>query len=448
MVQKKIRKGVVVFCTLFMTSPVFSSKLSSHFNIPVTKYKLDNGMTILLNPDKNSSICSYLLGVATGSRHEKNGITGISHMFEHLMFKGTTKYPNFDKVHAENGIIQTNAFTSRDYTAYVSAFPCDKLDLILDLESDRLVNLTLTQDELDKERQAVQEERLISIDNSPTGQLLEAFFDTVYKKHNYRWPILGYSKDIAAYTLEDLRTWYKTYYSPNNATLVLSGDFSESKAKQKIEKYFGALESKDIPKEVIIKEPEQTKTRFRSVESDGESSYVAMGFKIGSSGTKEHLALDVLVDLLGTGESSRLYTKLVREKKLSPHISVGTMGLLQENLFYIFYQLSDKSKEQEIKTVIKEEIEKILTQPISDRELGKIKNMQMSRLVSQLKSNKSKVRALSDYEILYKDYTKIYSDIDDTSDLSSDYIQQVGKKYLDFEKMSYVTLESKKKGDE
>ncbi|MGI9548522.1 MAG: M16 family metallopeptidase [Bdellovibrionales bacterium] len=432
------------FLFIMFFSPFSPASLSSRLQISVKKYQLENGMTVLLNSYNQSRICSYLLGISTGSRHEQEGITGISHMFEHLMFKGTKKYPSFDQAHSRSGIIRTNAFTSHDYTAYVASFPCDQLDLILDMESDRMVNLTFTQEELDKERQAVQEERLLSIDNSPTGQLFELFFKTLFKKHPYKWPIIGSKKDIANYTLKDLRNWYSTYYSPNNATLVLSGNFSERKARKLIQKYFSPLKSKKIPEEVLVKEPVQTQFRYASIANNVQSPYVVMGFKIGSGGTKENLALKTLADILGSGESSRLYKKLVREKKLVPFISVSILGTLQENVFFILYPLLDKSKEEEVKGVIQEEIQKLFTEPISQKDLEKMKNMELSDLVSGLKTSASRVRILSRYDLFYKNYKKIYSDIDDLDSLTVSYIQKVAKKYLDFKKMSYVILKSKK----
>ncbi len=437
-----INKGLLLL--LFMTFLSESANLSSRIKLSVTKYQLKNGMRVLLNSDSSSNLCSYLLGIPTGSRHEREGITGIAHMFEHLMFRGTTKYPQFGKTHNENGIINTNAFTSHDATAYKASFPCEKLDLILDMESDRFVNLNFTQETLDKERQAVQEERRLRIDNSPMGQLIETMFDTLFVKHPYRWPIIGYKKDIADYSLEDLKKWYKTYYSPNNSTLILSGNFSESKAKKLIEQYFGVLEPQEIPKEVLIKEPEQKKSRFVSLKKNVQSNMVGMVFKVGASGTKESSALKILSSVLGAGESSRLYKKLVREKKLVSSVSAEVWGLLQENLFLINYTLLDKSKEQEVISVIQQEIQKTFTEPINNRELEKMKNTQLNHLVSRLKRNGSRSYLLWEYESDYKNYKKIWTDIDELDQLSSQYIQEVSKKYLSPEKMSYIILKPAK----
>ena len=179
-----------------MNSSIFSKKLSSEIKISVDKYKLDNGMTVLLNPDKKLKTASYLLGYRVGSRHEKKGITGISHMFEHLMFRGTKKYPDFNKVYNSAGVIQVNAFTSRDMTAYLGAFAPDQMELVLDVESDRMTNLVLNQELLDKERGAVQEERKMRVDNNPMGYLFEELMLLTFQEHPYRWPVIGIEEDI------------------------------------------------------------------------------------------------------------------------------------------------------------------------------------------------------------------------------------------------------------
>ena len=268
-----------------------AENLSSKIQIPVEKYELKNGLRVLLNPDERAKTASYILGIDVGSRQERPGITGISHMFEHLMFKGTKKYPNFNKIYEDNGVVRVNAFTSDDYTAYFASFPPEKLDLILNVESDRMSHLTFSQEELDKERGAVQEERLLRVDNNPSGLLFENLFDVVFTKHPYRQPVIGYKKDISAYTLENLRTWYGTYYSPNNAIFVISGKFSISEAKKLIEKHFGPLTPKKIPKEIKVTEPEQTKTRFRVVNKEIQAPTIAMAYLGPPLGRKETYAL-------------------------------------------------------------------------------------------------------------------------------------------------------------
>jgi len=437
-------KKLFLSVACLMSFSAVSEKLSSKIHIPVEKYRLKNGLRILLNPDDKVNTASYFLGIVVGSRHEKPGITGISHMFEHLMFKGTKKYPHFDKTFGDNGVVGINAFTSHDYTAYHASFPPEKLELILDIEADRMSNLTLNQKELDRERGAVQEERLLRVDNNPSGLLWKNLFDLVFTKHPYRQPIIGYKKDISDYNLENLMSWYKTYYSPNNAVLVISGKFSTGRAKKYIEKYFGPLASKNIPEEIKIVEPEQTKARSRIVHKEIQAPSVLMAYLGPALGNKEVYALEIISRILGSGESSLLYKKMVRETKKLSSIHSMLADLQDYSAFLISYPLLDLSKEEEVKTLILEEIKQGLVKGINRRALEKAKNMQMNDMVLSLKRSSSRSRLLADYEIRLNDYKRLYEKLDLLNEMTPEFIQKTGEKYLHPEKLSYVILKPEK----
>ena len=418
--------------------------LSSYIHLPVKKYKLDNGLTVLLNPDDKLNTASYILGFKVGSRHETLGKTGLSHMFEHLMFKGTKKYPKFDQIYAKNGVVGINAFTSRDYTAYIGTFPPKKLELILDVESDRMTQLTFTQKELDKEREAVQEERLMRVDNSPTGILFENLFEQIFQKHPYRWPVIGYSEDIAGYTLKDLNKWYGAYYSPNNAVLVISGKFSAQKAEKWIEKYFGELKTKHIPEEIKLVEPEQEQSRAKEISKELQSSIAVLSYLGPPSGTKEFYALEFISQILGTGESSLFYKRLIRQTKLLSSISVGMIDLSHYGVFYIFYPLLDTAKEKEIQKVILEELNKGIDQALSEKSIEKVKNIYMNDMIYSLKTSGTRANLLLDYEINFNDYKKMYEKLDIINEMSSAFIRVTGRKYLSPKRSNYLILKAKK----
>ena len=437
-------QSLYLFSIMLFFNGAEAQNLSSHIHLPIEKYELKNGLTVLLNPDSRLTTASYILGFKVGSRHERPGITGISHMFEHLMFKGTEKYPDFNQVYSKNGVVGVNAFTSKDYTAYVGTFPPEKLELILDVESNRMTQLTFTQEELDKERGAVQEERLMRVDNSPSGTLFENLFDLVFQKHPYRWPIIGYPKDIAGYTLEDLNAWYNSYYSPNNAVLVISGKFSPRKAKKEIKKYFGKLKTQEILEEVKIIEPEQNQPRLKEIKKEVQSSLAVFAYLGPPSGTKEFYALEFISQILGAGESSVFYKKLVRQSSLLSSVSVGVIDFLQKTVFYIVYPLLDLSKEQKVKDQILKELESGFNQTLSVKVLEKVKNIYMNEMVYSLKRSASRVKILLDYEINFKDYKKMYEKLDVINEISSDFIKEVSKKYLAPEKLNYIILKSEK----
>ena len=437
-------QSLYLFSIMSFFNGAEAQNLSSYIHLPIEKYKLENGLTVLLNPDSKLTTASYILGFKVGSRHERLGITGISHMFEHLMFKGTKKYPDFNQVYSKNGVVGVNAFTSKDYTAYVGTFPPEKMELILDVESNRMTQLTFTQEELDKERGAVQEERLMRVDNSPSGTLFENLFDLIFQKHPYRWPVIGYSKDIAGYTLEDLNAWYNSYYSPNNAVLVISGKFSPRKAKKEIKKYFGKLKAKEIIEEVKVIEPEQKQPRLREIKKDVQSSLAVFAYLGPPSGTKEFYALEFISQILGAGESSVFYKKLVRQDALLSSVSVGVIDFLQKAVFYIVYPILDLSKEQKVKDQILKELESGFSKTLSAKALEKVKNIYMNEMVYSLKRSASRSRILLDYEINFKNYKKMYEKLNVINEISPDFIKELSKKYLAPEKLNYIILKSEK----
>lgn len=418
------------------------NKISSYIRFPVHKYTLHNGLRVILSPNKNIHTASYLMGVCVGSRQEQLGITGISHMFEHLMFKGTKKYPQFDKTYADHAVTEVNAFTSYDYTAYHASFQKDQLELVLDVESNRLSQLKLTQKELDMERSVVQEERLMGVDNNPSGIAMEKLFELSFKKHAYRHPIIGYKKDIANYDLKKLNTWYKHYYSPNNAVLVISGNFSVKEAKKHINKYFACLKSQTIIKKSKIIEPEQRVARYKSITKQVKSPFVRMACVCPKIGSREAYALEIISHILSSGESSVLYQSMVRESKLLSYISTGLWSFIDYSVFLISYPLLQLDQEKHIKSLMLKNIQKGLAKSITKYNLEKVKNIHTNQLLFSLKKDTDKLFLLSDFEIQLGDYKKLYEKLDILHGLSSQFIKQVGEKYLQAERFSCITVKN------
>ena len=427
---------------MLVSLPLFSANLSERIELSVEKYKLKNGMTVLLNPNSENFLANYYLGFRTGSRHESIGVTGISHMFEHLMFKGSKKYPTLDKTLSRHGVINLNAHTHFDFTGYFASFPEDKLELILDVESDRMSSLNFSQEELDKERKAVQEERKLRIENQPLGGFYgETLFDTVFKKTSYRWPIIGYKKDIQNYSLNDLKTWYKTYYSPNNAVLVISGRFSPVKAKKLIKKYFEDLKPRALPEENEKHEDQKKEASSVVLNKPVQQARVVLAWRAPSIDKKSHLALELFSDILGAGESSHLYKKLVREQGVLQEVSAGLVSLAKAGIFIIDYSLSDISQARLIKEKILNEIQTFSKTKPKLRELEKAKNIHLSSLINQLKSSSFQSQQLAYHEMIFKDYSKLYSKLDDVESISQDDISQAVQTYLNPHQLHYMILQ-------
>jgi zinc protease len=301
--------------------------------IQFERFKLENGLNVLVVPDHRVPVVTHSVWYNAGAMDEVPGKTGIAHMTEHLMFKGTPKYPTgtMDKIVQRKGGIQ-NAFTSYDFTAYFQKVPLPELESMMDMEADRMENLTLTDPIFQPERKVVAEERKLTTESNPS----ERFFETVYRKHyahhTYGHPVIGWGPDIQGYTVQDALNWYGHHYAPNNATLILVGDITAKDVRPMIEKTYGAVKPKDVPARVIPVEPAHT-TSLTLVAVDKQVQvpmwhrlYRAPSSFQGVAGAPakkgEATALWVLDDILGGGDTSRLYRELVVKQQLADEASV------------------------------------------------------------------------------------------------------------------------------
>ena len=449
------RKGIFSVSLLFVLLSFFTlpangetKTLSSFIDIPVEKHRLKNGLTVLLNPNPNASLVAYYWGIPIGSRHESKGQTGISHMFEHLMFRGTKKYPDMNSVYDKNGIVDTNAWTSYDFTGYFGKFPLEKSDLVLDVESDRIAHLILNKEVLEKERKAVQEERYMSLENNPKGFLFVSLMSLIFKKHPYKWPIIGYKQDIASYKLQDLKKWYRTYYSPGNIVLALSGPFSNRKVKKQIEKYFGPLERQKLPEHKVILEPEQKKSRQKILKKSVQTTEIRLAYVGPGESSMDFVALEAISLILGGGESSRLYQNIVKQKKLLPDIWAGTMDFVDHSVFMISFALPKGVSENRVKALLLKEITGLSNnRPITQKEIQKVKNILLNDQVQRLKKSSYRAYQLAYYEMQYGDYKKLYSHLKAAEKLSPDLITHVANRYLDPKKLNYLKMKAPLRGN-
>ncbi len=302
----------------------------------VEKYTLPNGLTVLLHVDHSTPIVSYQTWFRVGSKNEEPGFTGIAHLFEHMMFKGAKRYTGeqFDLLLQANGATN-NAFTTHDYTGYYENFPSAKLELIIDIESDRLENLNITNESLASEREVVKEERRLRVDNNPMGILRETLFGTAFRVHPYRWPVIGYMSDLNNITVEKAMQFYSTYYAPNNATIVVAGDFDPKEAKRLIEKYYSHIKSQPIPEPKLAAEPKQTAPRSQFVSHDVQTVQFSLSYHTPKAGTDESYALDLLANIMGFGTSSRLHQRLVYKEQSALNAAAYNLTLQDSGLFQV-----------------------------------------------------------------------------------------------------------------
>ncbi|MDQ7838085.1 MAG: pitrilysin family protein [Thermodesulfobacteriota bacterium] len=351
--------------------------------LPVSETILDNGLNILLLENHKAPVVSLQVWYRVGSRNERLGKTGISHLTEHLMFRGTKKYrpKEFSRLVKRNGGNE-NAFTSQDYTAYFENIAGDRLEVLLDLESDRMTNLAVDKQAFLTERDIVMEERRLRTEDDPVSSLFEEMDSVAFRTHPYMWPIIGWMGDIGQTAYEDFKDYYRLHYRPNRATVIVVGDMEKEKLLLKIKKYFGCIRPGPEPSPVVCDEPPQRGERRFYLKREAQLSYLLMSFHTPNLRHEDSFALELLALILGQGKSSRLYRRLVREKQLALDINVNYPRLAHDpNLCHIFAPIMPGKTAEAVEEEIEAELEKIKRQGVTEKELQKTRNMSEAAFV-------------------------------------------------------------------
>jgi len=415
-------------------------------SLPVTKFVLNNGLTVLLVEDHAVPMVSYHTWYRVGSRDEYPGVTGAAHMLEHMMFKGAKKYDGkaFDRIFHENGITN-NAFTTNDYTGFYENLPSSKLELVMDMEVDRMSSLSISPEDLKSEKEVVKEERRWRVDNNPMGLLRELMMGTMFKVHPYKWPVIGYMKDIENYDSEKLRFFYNTFYVPNNAVLVLVGDFKTSKVKSLIEDYYGKLPSKPLPERKYAQEPPQKVQQNAVLRKDVQNSSFVVAFQGPKQGEPDMYALDLAASILGSGTSSRLHKRLVYQKQVATSAYAYNYSLKDAGVFAVGVNMKPGLGTQDALDVVYNEIWKLRNQTVSDKELEKAKTQVIKDVVDNLKTMDGKARALAVNEIVTGSYESLFSDLEKYQAVTAEDIKKAADRYTQQTQRSIITLEPKAK---
>ncbi|MEE9553186.1 MAG: pitrilysin family protein [candidate division Zixibacteria bacterium] len=427
--------------SLIIVLVLASTALAGQLAFPVEKQSLDNGMTVFLIPDHSCPSITVQVWYKAGSRNERPGITGISHLFEHLMFKGTEKYPGgtFDRLVESNGGWD-NAWTWLDNTAYYEVMPSDKLELVLELEADRNRNLTLDEENVDSERNVVINERLWGVDNSPEGSMYEVLINNAFVSHPYRWEVVGFLDDLRAITLEDCLEYYRVHYAPNNSFLIISGDFDPPKTMKLVKKYFGPLKAEEPPPPVKSIEPEQKGEKRIDFLRAAQLPAMIAGYKIPGAAHADITPLEVAAKILFDGESSRLQKRLVYQEQKAVSIDGEAEAHHDPYLFYVSAQATPGSDIEDIKSIVFEEIAKLTSEPVSPDELQKAKNQMESDFIMGLQSNTNRAFNIGIFEINTDDYSNIYEYPDNIQKVTADDVMRVAAEYLVKNRRTVVTL--------
>jgi len=369
---------------------------------PVLAVTLDNGLRVLLLEDHRSPIVSLQLWYRVGSRNEARGATGIAHFLEHLMFRGTpTNGPGaYARIVERNGG-QDNAFTSQDVTSYYVDIAADRLDLVLALEADRMHNLTLDPKIVDAEREVVTEERRTRTEDDPGGALGEEVSALAFRAHPYGQPIIGWAVDLKRITRDEIQAFYKTYYAPNNAVLLVAGDFKTAGVLAKVKEVFGPIPRGPQPPKVLAIEPDQNGERRLQVQRPAELPIVYLGYPVPNHQSPDAAALDVLSVVLSGGRASRLYRHLVYERQLA--LEAGgdySYFSFDPNLFWFYATPLPGQTPETLEKELLSEMEQLQKVPVGDDELKRAKNQIEAGFVFQDDSVHRRAALLARFELI------------------------------------------------
>ncbi len=432
-----MRKPLVLFsCLMLLASSAFAMA-----EWPVEKHVFNNGMVLLTMEDHSTPSVSLEIWYHVGSKNERPGMTGISHLFEHLMFMGTDRMgpEEYSKIIQKKGGV-CNAYTWYDMTVYQEDFGKDQLEQILDLESDRLQHLKINEDNFLTERSVICEERGFRVDNSQFADVLEQLYANVWEAHPYQWMITGWKVDIENLTLRQCQDYFKTYYNPANAVMVIVGDIDAKETTRLVDKYFGKIPgNSDIPRP-LYNEPEQRGERRVDFHKISQLPMFIAGYHVPGEGHPDQYALDIMGRILSGGQSSRLYKRLVYDEQLALAAGGEYGPREQAGLFYAYAFMQPSKTTAEGEKAVYEEIEKMKTEKVTDEELQKAKNQVEAEFYMGIQSNSSKVELLGHFQTFFGDYKLLFQQADKYAAVTADDIMRVAKIYLDAKNRTVVTV--------
>lgn len=398
----------------------------------VQEFMLENGLKVLLLEDHKSPAVTFQVWYRVGARNEKDGKSGLAHFLEHMLFKGTEKIgpEEYSRIIAKNGG-RSNAFTTSDVTVYFATMSRDKIGIEIDLEADRMANAALGAKYFEPEKNVIQEERRLRTEDQPVSALAEATGAVAYTIHPYRRPVIGWMQDIQGLSLQDLKDYYKLYYAPNNAYVVMTGDFSTAEIMPKIRAAFGKIPRGAEPPKVDTFEPPQRGERRVVLKKEAELPFVLMYYHAPTLHSPDTYALDLLSVVLAGGRSSRLYHDLVYQKRLARRIDADYSGVsIDPTVFSVTAQLMPGKEHAEVEREIDSLLDKVKTELVSDRELQKAKNQVEAAFIFGRDSIFGQAMKIGYYEAA-GGWRLMDQYLDGIRKVTRADIQRVAKQYLD-----------------
>jgi zinc protease len=442
MKKKNCLYGAVAFAALMIAA-------AGAQTFDVKTQTLKNGMKVLVQEDHTIPNVALYTFYRIGSRNERPGTTGLSHFFEHMMFNGAKKYGpgEFDRtMEAAGG--SNNAYTNKDVTVYQDWFPHSALDLIFELEADRIENLSFDPKVISSERGVVASERRTSVDANNFGILNEQLWATAFSAHPYQWPVVGWMVDIENWTMDDLKHHFETGYSPSNATMVVVGDVSADEIFRLAEKKLGSIPSHAPPAKITTAEPEQMGERRVTVKKFAQLPIVMMAYHVPETASPDYYALNLLQAILLAGQSSRLYQRVVDKDQLAINIGGGSGFAFDPTLLTITAQPKAGVDPQTVEKAVYEELDRIKNDPVSDQELEKSRNIVLANFYRQTSTINGRANTLGAYEVFFGDYHKLFTAVENYNKVTKADLQRVARKYLTEKNRTVATLIPEKQAAE
>ena len=408
--------------------------------ITFTDTTLDNGLRVIIAPDHTAPVFAISVTYNTGSRNEKKGRTGFAHLFEHMMYEGSANVGKGEHMLlVDNYGGAMNGSTNNDQTNYFEELPKNQLDMALFLESDRMRALNITQENLDNQRNAVQEERRLRVDNQPYGKSEELLEEMAYDNFPYHHSVIGSMEDLNAASVEDVKAFFRIYYAPNNAVLVLVGDLEPKEALASVKKYFGDIPKQATPPPVDGTEPEHTKERRQTIDDQlARLPQLQAAYNTPPSNTPDYYALQVLAGVLSTGRSSRFYEHLVHDKQLAVNVLAFAEPRRGPGLFHVAAIPRPGVKIEDLEKAIYDELEAVKKDGITAKELEKVRTQLLRSQVQQRFNSLSLANRIASYTVFFNDPNLVNTVYDKQAAVTAGQIQQAAQKYLVPEHRSVV----------
>ena len=397
----------------------------------VQRFRLGNGLKLLLLVDRTAPVVSYFTWYDVGSRHERPGKTGLAHLFEHLMFNETEslKAGEFDRKLEENGA-ESNAATWVDWTYYYESLPSDRFALAVKLESERMARLVLREPQVASEKEVVANERRYRVDDDVEGTVGELLYKIAFEKHPYHWPTIGWMEDIQNFTPEDCESFYKTFYAPNNALIVIVGDVREPDVLTRLRDAYGALPASRIPPEDAQPEPPQLAPRVLEIKKPTATEKLMVGYHGPALGDADHVTLTVMNEILFGGRASRAHRSMVIEQELASELRGWVSTFRDPGLYELYATAREGKTTGELSAAFEHEIRKIKDEVVSDAELARAKARLELSMLQSMESTSGKAEQIGFYETVLGDPSAAFRRVEQYRRVTASDVRKAARRYL------------------